>query len=87
MDEIYLTSNFDPETINFTGYASMAFLVIGLIYSILTVIFTFKKQEKAAIIFKMSAITLYVCSIFLLILWATYVIVNQVNGMTELLSW
>lgn len=83
-EQIYLVSNYDPETISFTGSASMAFLILGVFYSILAIIFTFKQQRKSAMIFTTASIVLYVVSIILLILWATYLIINQINGITSI---
>lgn len=83
-EQIYLVSNYDPETISFTGSASMAFLILGIIYSILAIVFTFRKEDKSAKIFTMASIVLYVVSVILLILWATYLIINQINGITAI---
>ena len=86
-EQIYLIGNYDPETVSLAGSASMMFLVLGVIYSILAIVFYFKDEKKSAKIFTLASITLYVVSVILLILWATYIIINQINGITNLLNW
>lgn len=79
-----IVGNYDMNTIYYTGLCAMIILVIGFVFMIGSLILKFKEYEKESFALKTISNTLYVCSILLLIFWATFTIINQINVLINL---
>lgn len=79
-----IVGNYDIDTIYFTGLAAMIILVIGFAFMIGSLVFKYKNYDKESFALKTLSNSLYICSIILLIFWATFTIVNQINAMINL---
>lgn len=80
-----IVGNYDINYIYNIGLAAMITLGVGFVFSIISLIFKFKNEEQGSAAFQNLAISLYVCSIIILIFWATFTIINQINAIIELL--
>lgn len=80
-----IVGNYDINYIYYIGLTSMISLVLGFMFMLVSLIFKFKNEEQGSAAFQNLAISLYACSIIILIFWATFTIINQINAIIELL--
>lgn len=80
-----IVGNYDIKSIYYIGLISMISLVIGFVFMITSLVFKFTRRENISFAFKMLSQSMYICSIVLLIFWSTFIIVNQVNVMGQLI--